>query len=285
MSYALHAPVEPTEEYRNRLIFQALPAQKMGLQRSMVVLFERLLTPDMLLHDQIGNPIEHHTVVLSNIVEIAMAEFGYEADELLFFYACLALLHDNCPTPKIPREVIDAAIGDEKKRQLAATRIRNREIHMRDGAQRAGNILEELRQDRTLRFAAMLTNGDVDTICRVIAIHDNPTIGIPLPDDFKAAHILREADRLWMVTNLGIRVDLSRRGVDPDNPDAFLEQAQRNTGKFMGERQYVYPTVQPGVFQDSRTFFRTTAGYNLYCRYWAEIGQYGAERRGYIRND
>src|SRR3989344_834340 len=102
---SLHVPVMPSPEYRRQLIEKALPGNAAWLVESMDHLFQMLLTSDMLLHPEIGNPIEHHIIVRKHPVAIVEEKPYDYCREALLMAGCLALLHDICPTPKIPREV------------------------------------------------------------------------------------------------------------------------------------------------------------------------------------
>ena len=64
---------------------------------------------------------------------------------------------------------------------------------------------------------------DIDEICRIIGIHDNPKLNKKLLRNDLMAVAFREADRLWMVTREGIHSDLVRKQkrdptVNPDDP-------------------------------------------------------------------
>jgi len=115
----------------------------------------------------------------------------------------------------------------------------------------------------------VLSPEDIDVICDVIAIHDNPSNKIPIPKDNRLAVVQREADRLWMITRLGIEADLRRSGKDVTNLSLQEEQVKWNINGFKKERK-IYDANQED-FCDNDTFFRSQGGYNIFfrcCEYW-----------------
>ena len=278
----LHEPSLRSQDQLKILFDEALSfctLHSTWLRLQLMHLFDHILTPDKLLNPHIGNPLEHHIYVLRHLMSIAQSQGVSSQDEYLELGA-LALLHDVCPTPKIPRELIEAAKTPEEKEVLAKPRVANRQHHMSQGSVMAREELLWLRAE-----GGQMSDDAVKRICAIIAIHDNPTIGQPILSSFDPWAVwLREADRLWMMTELGIKVDLTRRGILDITAHDFLDQAQRNVGKFLAERQ-LYKNIWESNFQDPYNLFRTQRGYELYLEYSARILEHGAHLNDYVLND
>ena len=133
---------------------------------------------------------------------------------------------------------------------------------MSQGSEVARQLLQQLRDD--------FDDVDVETICAIISIHDNPTIDVPIPREDALAVACREADRLWMQAPLGVRADLARAGVVEPTHQECVEQANKNLGSYRHERG-LYDSGSE-AFIDNDTFFRTRSGHQIFVRYrsrWA----------------
>ena len=215
------------------------------------------------------NPIEHHLTVLQHALEITNFE-GLTQLEIKRA-AVLALLHDIAPTKKITTQMVEEARlskGEAAAAELEQLRKKYRIQHMQEGAETARKRMEEL---NTALGNEALSAEDMDIICDIIAIHDNPSNKIPITKDNLLAVAQREADRLWMITLLGVKADLSRKGKDAENEDMIKEQVEWNKKAFTKERKIYNPDLES--FVDDITFFRTRGGHKIYtrwCEYWED---------------
>ena len=233
--------------------------EKKEISSLLYTLFEHVL--DDLKQGVEANPIEHHLTVLQHALEIAKVE-GFTALEIKQA-AALALLHDIAPTKKITTQMVEEA-DQGKKSEFDRLRKEYRKEHMKEGAMKARVRMQEVNE--ILGYEA-LTPEDIDVICNIIAIHDNPSNKIPISKDSRLAVAQREADRLWMLTELGIDTDLWRSGKDITSVFLRQEQVEWNINAFKKERN-IYDENQED-FCNNETFFRTQGGYKIYCR-WCE---------------
>lgn len=244
----------------------------LGLKRDVGELFEVLddlfvfaLTPTYLLHDDADNPLEHHTTVLGNMMEIATGE-GLDWSTVRQA-AAIALLHDIWPVRKITSDRIRNA-PDHEKAAMEEERKDSVPIHQQEGSAHAREILDQLNQKRgKVEYDAAA----IERICSVIAIHDNPRIGIPIPTADTLAVAFREADRLWMQDPWGVGADLARKGNNYPSRRDRLAQAQENVRSFHEERAKAYAAFPPAHFIDAETLFRTNTGHRIFGRlrrYW-----------------
>jgi hypothetical protein len=185
------------------MLGHALAPLDVGQRTHVVSILERLVM--LVFADWIeaeaGNPVDHHLCVLHHMMLIAAAE-EYPDSELLRA-AAIALLHDLAPIEKITKTMVKEllTLNPEAGAALEVRRISSRTLHMREGSARAQRRLLQLNHSLgRVVFSAT----DIETICEVIRIHDNPSIGIPIPGSDKLAVAFREADRLWMVTMRGL---------------------------------------------------------------------------------
>ena len=219
-------------------------------------LFDAALTADGLLHVDVDNPIEHHTTVLKQMMTIAKGE-DYSFQEIRRA-AVASLLHDIHPVPKVPREMREAAKTAEKRAQLELRNLENRIVHMGVGATRARQLLIELNIKRGVK---VLPDDDADSICAIIAIHDVPSINLPIPKEARLAVAFREADRLWMQTRAGLEADWARKNVTNPSHEQLVEQSNRNLSTYRKEAGLYDPSVES--FETDRFFFRTNTGKRL----------------------
>lgn len=208
------------------------------------------------------NPIEHHLTVLQHMMEIAISE-NYTTVEIKRA-AALSLLHDISAVEKITKERVNEAYersqaeGDE----LELRRQQNRILHMREGSAIAHKQLLELNKElKRVVFDAK----DVEIICEGVRIHDNPSIDIPIPKSNRMMVAFREADRLWMLSPLGIKADLQRNHIKNPNAKQRQKQINHNYSRFKDERNLYEPG--DGPFIDSETFIRTKKGGEICKRY------------------
>ena len=224
----------------------------------------------------IGNPIEHHLVVLRNMMEIAKAQ-GYSRVELKRA-AALAILHDISAVEKITTQQVEELRKTHPGRAQAQElrRQQNRVLHMIEGSAMAHRRLLQLNDCLgKVAFGAE----DIRAICDVIRIHDIPSLDLPIPRENELAVAFREADRLWMVHPLGIRTDLRRKARDPDDCQACLKQLEDNIERFRQERMlYRGMEANEGPFCDEETFFRTSGGHKLFARLYTEGKEHYGKR-------
>jgi len=231
-------------------------------------LFELVLTPDHLLHDDVGNPPEHHTTVLRYMMEIANGD-NFEW-KMIRQAAAIAILHDISPVRRITRGMIAALPkGSPKRIELEKKRAESVPIHMEEGSRQARIILEKLNNKCGLE---VFEADDIDRICDVIAIHDNPKVGIPIPSADTLAAAFREADRLWMQDPWGILSDLERKGNYRPTLMDRVNQAEENVRSYRKEYDDAYYAYSATEFKDG-TLFRTRTGYAIFKRlreYWEQ---------------
>ena len=235
-------------------------------------IFELLfsLSFDDFMAAEIGNPIEHHLAVLQLSLEI-----GIEENLNRLVVGAIALLHDIAPVEKI--RTVDIALEKDQGRKnvLEQKRKQHRILHMREGSAMAHRKLLLVNE-----YCGRVVFGDeeIDQVCEVIRIHDNPSISLPIPKDSRVATAFREADRLWMLSDLGfsydIERDVSKSGIRDDIGELAAKRLDHVQQRYREERR-LYSSEQ-GPFQDEELFFRTKAGYRIYQRYLDERKkQYG----------
>lgn len=223
-----------------------------------LIAFERLKAAE------IGNPLIHHLVVLDHAREIATAE---NLDPLLM--GSIALCHDVSPDAKI--RVID--VLDQEDPQLMELveheRIQYRRLHLRDSAAITHRLLLRVNE----YFGRVIYNDQaIETIVAVVAIHDNPALGLRIPKEPHAV-AFRDADRLWMLSREGYSIDLARDRAHPKNVnldlDALASKRLKHILARFAEERALYSGTD-GPFFDGSTFFRTARGYQIYLRYVGE---------------
>jgi hypothetical protein len=261
-----------TDQERHTLITDALKPFENdfhfnGLFEICDCLFKMALNEDQFLHDDADNPIEHHTTVLAHMAEIVKTEL----DEGRFDYnqikqaVALAILHDICPVRKITEDMISSA-PPEQREGLQKERESSVPLHMSNGAKMAREKLLALNKNFNDQI---FDDKQIDFICDIISIHDNPKLGIKIPEDNPMAIMLREADRLWMVTPMGVCADLKRKHIKFNDPEAQVQQVKKNIKRFEEERKLY--SEQDGPFCDDKLFFRIKAAKKIFDRwhsYW-----------------
>ncbi|MFC1635543.1 hypothetical protein ACFL5Z_11935 [Planctomycetota bacterium] len=238
-----------------------------------------------------GNPVHHNFQTVENIIDI----LSYDDTSNYPLYkkaAILALLHDvgnGVVNPNLKKikssDIKDRREELEKQKKnkeeieeeinaLSAQAEEYRDAHMKEGANIARTILAVLNQSKTI-----VSKDDIEDIVFCIEKHDKPSIAelrqeinrpydrshlIPLENDL--ACLLREADRLWMVSKEGLEKDLFddlRKGNKPD-PCGKL---WHNVNRF--KEEYKLYTEAAGITEaEKRKFkneslFRTEGGFKV----------------------
>jgi hypothetical protein len=209
-------------------------------------------------------------IVLQHAIRIAR-----EQDLNVVNAGALAILHDLGPVEKIRKADVELAPDPQEKAVLEQKRRQNRILHMREGSALAQRKLLTCNEYLGRPF---FTDDDIEEICEVIRIHDNPSIDVPIPRGNRMAVSFREADRLWMLSERGFAYDLLRdmeaSQENADRPALAAARLSHVTRRYQQER-HLYPPAE-GPFPDNSVFFRTKAGHELYLQYAAERRrQYG----------
>ena len=238
-----------------------------------------------------ANPVHHSFQTVENALDIL--HLDHTSDYPLYKKAAiLALLHDvgnglvDPNLKKIKSSDIKDRRGELEKQKknkeeieeeidaLSAKAEEYRDAHMQEGASIARTILPELNQTK-----AIVSKDDIEDIAFCIEKHDKPSIAelrqeinrpydrshlIPLENDL--ACLLREADRLWMVSKEGLEKDLFddlRKGNKPD-PCGKL---WHNVNRFREE--YELYTEAAGITEAEKrgfkneSLFRREGGFRL----------------------
>lgn len=229
-----------------------------------------LLSFDDLKAAELGNPLIHHLIVLEHMITIAQEE-----NLNLLQAGAIALLHDIAPVKKIRKAdlIIDNSLKDKKS--FDEQRKQHRILHMREGSVLAKKKIILLNE---YLGKNLYTDNDLEIVCNVIGIHDNPSIDIPIPKDNCIAVAFREADRLWMLSDEGFNCDLQRDLENiskiSDNEALASKRLKHIISRFQEERE-LYDSID-GSFQNDSLFFRTKSGYQIYLNYLQERKkQYG----------
>jgi hypothetical protein len=226
-----------------------------------------ILSFDKLKNAEITNPIEHHLIVLKNMIIISKEE-----NLNLFVAGAIAILHDIWPIKKIRVADVETEEDTDKRKLLDQQRIQNRILHMRKGSALAKRQLLLLNK---YLGKVIYTDKDMDTVCEVIKIHDNPSIGIPIPKENKITAAFREADRLWMLSTEEFAFALFRDSREMEDNTVNRSLASKRLEyvlkRYQQERNLY--SNEDGPFQDNKLFFRTKAGYRLYQQYLLERKQ------------
>ena len=136
---------------------------------------------------------------------------------------------------------------------------------MREGSSMSHRKLLEL-NDKYGRI--IFDENDIDFICELIRIHDNPSLNIKILKSNFTLVAFREADRLWMLSPDGINADLIRKGKNKIEKADIDKQVRHNYNRFKEERNLYSPN--DGPFIDSETFFRTKRGWEI-CQEYLKI--------------
>lgn len=201
----------------------------------------------------------YHTETVFNFMDEIIRGEGLadtDAKRLL----AIALLHDIGYTEE-----------DEADFRSADKRTR----HMERGEIEARRILERVNKDIG---RAYYSEEDINEICRVIGIHDNPSINKPFGINDRLALLFRPADRIAMLERKQFEKDLARRsqkekGVNP--VENLLHVIRRHT-----DERRLYPTTAKGFIEG--TLYTTPTSYFTFMRLVSErirdikSGLYGA---------
>ena len=230
------------------------------------------------------NPIYHNTQVLDNMVQIGLGEHPPYRE---FRNAVLlALLHDigNAVSrrPKFKTDEVVAAFQRDTQEGIdtALKAVAFRLEHIDYGPELAREVLSSVvRQGR-------LGDDDVHLIGRAIAVHDYPSIETVLkelaekakasvgysPGDFllpfdnspfgRLMLWLREADRLFMVSEQGVMKDLLDADKEP-TAENILSKLGSNARKH-AEEYKLYGRVNRADGFQGETLYRTTTGHGLF---------------------
>lgn len=244
-----------------------------------------------------ANPVHHNFQTVENILLILSHRSNANHPDFEDYKKAviLALLHD------IGNGYVDPDLKKVKKSDIADRRCeleeqdkteaeiqdgihplikegeKYRKAHMVEGAKIAIKLLKE--------DANILEPEEIEEIAKIIKIHDNPSIAeyyseakkpygeylIPLNNDL--AYTLREADRLWMVSQEGLEKDLFDDLRKSKKPDPFTK-LRHNVKRFKDEyKLYEQATditdKEKAGFQH-KTLFRSEAGFTL-CREYVWI--------------
>ncbi|UCH93094.1 MAG: HD domain-containing protein, partial [Candidatus Aminicenantes bacterium] len=256
--------------------------QKDDLKNALAYLFEKALP--FFVDGMDKNPIHHNVQVVENMLIIAIQETkSHRLDKSYKFVrkaAVLALLHDigsgfsNPGLRKIkssdikdreqelfkgemPKEEIEKEISG-----LIEKAVEYRMVHMIEGAKIAENLLNEFNRDQKKFNGVTFNERDIQDIKKCIERHDLPciaeyyvTLGKPCNKNYliqldnPLAVILREADRLWMVSKEGLEKDLFEDLEKNKKPEPLLK-LKHNVNRFKEE-----------------TLFRTKSGLKLLKQY------------------
>ena len=233
------------------------------------------------------NPIHHNTQVLENMIQLALGEqLPYSQFKNA---ALLALLHDigNAISrrQKYKTDQVITALKEDVQRGtgMALKAIAVRLEHMDRGPELARDVLEPFVAE------GKLGNEDVHFLCRAIAVHDYPSIEKILKDledktgkragyvagDFlllcdsspfgKLIECLREADRLFMLSEQGVIKDILDSG-DELTPKNLLAKLESNAKKH-GEEFTLYELAGRAEGFQGETLYRTRTGHAMFSRF------------------
>ncbi len=217
-----------------------------------------LVAFDRLKAAEIGNPLIHHLVVLRHAILLAKAD-----DLNPLVQGGGALTHDLAPVEKVRTADVAAQTDPEEARRLEACRIQHRLLHMREGAAAGQRLMAYVNQ---ITAKALFPEDVIERVFTLNSMHDNPSIGRPLPDEADA-HAFRAADRLWQLAE-GFAIDMERDQRLPKY--AQLETRDLAANRLAAiqdsyaEERLLYPAAAPGFF--GRTMFRSASAFDLFSR-------------------
>lgn len=248
-----------------------------------------------------ANPVHHNFQVVENILRICIGE--RKLYQFVKSAVILALLHD-IGNGLVDRSLEKIKTSDlkEKRDELQKKRVSPDEVcrhpemcelvakakdyrlaHMIEGAKRARKVLAHLNKRFQERFDhTVVDDTNIEDVVECIEIHDAPSIaecyselGQPvdpkylIPFGNKLASVLREADRLWMVSREGLEKDLVDDLRKDNSPDA-MAKLRHNVKRFHDEYD-LYLSVKDVSAEDctifkGATLFRTETGFQLFLR-------------------
>lgn len=281
--------------------------------KSVLTRLGQMAFPD-LLTGTAANPVHHNFQTVENILLILSLDGSRKYQRFKYYKkaAILALLHDigNGFVDPSLKKLKSSDITDRRnelvrqgktKKQidqeinpLIRQASKYREAHMKEGAKIADKLLRKANASHNI-----LKPTEIAEIVKLIRLHDNPSIveyysdskrpytkGKLIPLRNHLAYILREADRLWMVSKEGLEKDLFDDLRKDKQPDPFAK-LRHNVKRFKDEYQ-LYTKANGITAYDLKgfqheTLFRTKGGFALckqYVRKWLHdltIECFGAE--------
>ncbi len=214
----------PNDQVLKALLSEALRpihAAEVGLVndvRKLEEILHRLtmmaLTDQYWLHPEANNPVEHHLFVTHMMARLAVANHCSWPETMVGLTA--ALLHDVCPNQDV-------------------------QIHMQKCARAASLML------RSAPSAGWYGQDQIQAIVDLIAIHDDPELGVRLPPGF-LPRALREADCLWTVTKAGIKAALNRRDAKATTTPAQLRMSLESLRTERDLHEGPFPDQKFGTF-------------------------------------
>lgn len=233
------------------------------------------------------NPLHHSFQVLENMIKALKYELLKNTPMIKEFIA-LALLHDigdaEASGTKIKTSDIKDAIKEGKPeveiQGMVQQAIDFRKEHMEKGAQIARRFIFKYLEETI-----------AESICKVIGEHDFPTIAFHLDEfgqyseehfekylfllpDHHSAIILREADRLWMISPEGIEKDIMDSILNNKSPKSPQEKLAYNLERFDEERALYDKSVLKhpyGFWKDTFFSYRGCVEVFLsFLQYWKE---------------
>lgn len=243
------------------------------------------------------NPVHHNVQTVENILLITIRE--HEHYKFIIKNAViLALFHDigngfvDPSLKKIKSSDIINHIQKLKAEQQPEIKIKReikriirqakdfRNAHMKEGAKIAKILLKQYISENKKK--AIISLKDINKIVQCILIHDLPSttwynarLGMDykahdlLPFTNKLVVVLREADRLWMVSDDGLKKDLfdDIKKETESVPDP-LEKLKHNIKRFKDEYNLYIPVYKnnPETLRrfKGNTLFQTESGFQLF---------------------
>lgn len=233
------------------------------------------------------NPVHHTAVVVDLMATILLPEVrdGRAPGEALSIGLAAAVLHDagNAFEPPDEVKITTEAVRADPPRAEGA--LKQRQRHMDNGALlteaalRIEGVAPLFATEQIAKVRALVQRHDAPTLAELLsgreskrdclfASADSPPYVAPL------AAILREADRLWMLTIEGIVTDLVRKiaGGKPWDPTGQLEGNARRHREEREQYEAFYTSEQLGNWGlgPDTAFYRTQAGKRLFLSLQAE---------------
>jgi len=233
------------------------------------------------------NPVHHTAVVVDLMAAILLPEVaaGRLPREAMRMGLAAAVLHDSGNAFEPPDEVKITTEAARVDPALAEVALKQRQRHMQNGAL----LTEAALRDEGV--APLFSDEQIAEVRRLVQCHDAPTLvgllggsetkrdcmfasGDSPPHVAPPAAILREADRLWMLTVEGIVTDLIRKiaGAKPWDPMGQLESNAERHREERAQYDALYSAAQLGDWgmEPDTAFYRTQTGKRLFLSLQAE---------------
>lgn len=225
----------------------------------------------------IDNRQEHEWVVFANVMRIAESLELPLMDRRIATAFCF--IHDTFFIKRIMEEEIRKLKerGEIRKaKELEEMKTKQREDHMRGGAENARFLLNRLRypDDPT---TPLLNKEEIRRCVHIVRKHDLWKVDPPKPPPTKnrLAVACLEGDVLWTFHPIGVLADLDRPGEKGISENQFepakwrekLEQSLLTIVEFRPK----WKKIPKRDFIDEKTIFRTEEGYRLFSewrRFW-----------------